>query len=101
MVMFDLPVASKRERKAYSEFRKFLVQDGYSMEQFSVYSRTTLGRDNLDSHLARLKANLPKSGRVTVFSLTERQFEGRMVLLGEKNAQNHANGYGSQMTLFL
>lgn len=101
MVMFDLPVATAKERKIYGEFRKFLVKDGYTMEQFSVYSRTTLGRDNLETHLQRLKEHLPEAGRVTVFSFTEKQFEDRMVLLGKKEEQNHANDYGDQLTLFL
>ena len=39
LVLFDLPTGSKAERRQYSEFRKFLIQDGYHMEQFSVYSR--------------------------------------------------------------
>ncbi|MCI8367001.1 MAG: CRISPR-associated endonuclease Cas2 [Eggerthellaceae bacterium] len=99
MVMFDLPVATRPERKAYGEFRKFLVKDGYSMEQFSVYSRIALGRDSVDTHIARLKDNVPGAGSVTVMILTEKQYEGRMVLLGRPK-QNHSNDYGAQMTLF-
>ncbi|WP_211236179.1 CRISPR-associated endonuclease Cas2 [Parvibacter caecicola] len=99
LVMFDLPIATKAERRAYSDFRKFLVKDGYCMEQFSVYSRITLGRDALASHIARLKDNLPETGSVTVFSMTEKQFEDRMVLLG-KARRDHSNDYGAQMTLF-
>ncbi|WP_165043528.1 CRISPR-associated endonuclease Cas2 [Adlercreutzia sp. ZJ138] len=99
IVMFDLPVATKAERKAYTEFRKFLVKDGYSMEQFSVYSRVTLGRDSTEVHVARLKNHIPTAGSVTVFTMTEKQFENRMVLLG-KRKQNHSNDYGAQMTLF-
>lgn len=39
LVMFDLPTGSKKERRSYADFRKFLIKDGYHMEQFSVYSR--------------------------------------------------------------
>lgn len=35
LVLFDLPTGSKKERKSYAEFRKFLIKDGYHMEQFS------------------------------------------------------------------
>ena len=62
LVLFDLPTGSKKERKSYANFRKFLVKDGYHMEQFSVYSRVLLSRDSAETHLRRLKENLPKTG---------------------------------------
>ena len=70
LVLFDLPTGSKKERKSYSEFRKFLVKDGYHMEQFSVYSRVLLSRNSAEAHLRRLKENLPLAGAVTVLTLT-------------------------------
>ncbi|WP_374493370.1 CRISPR-associated endonuclease Cas2 [Brachymonas sp.] len=39
LVFFDLPVVTKAERRAYSVFRRFLLNDGYDMIQFSVYGR--------------------------------------------------------------
>lgn len=39
LVFFDLPVVKKKERKIYSQFRRFLLNDGYDMIQYSVYSR--------------------------------------------------------------
>ena len=36
LVFFDLPVTTKADRKAYAQFRKFLVNDGCDMLQFSV-----------------------------------------------------------------
>ena len=29
MVFFDLPVITKKDRKAYVNFRKFLIKDGF------------------------------------------------------------------------
>lgn len=46
MVLFDLPTGNKKERKSYAEFRKFLIHDGYHMEQFSVYSRLLITRES-------------------------------------------------------
>lgn len=100
LVMFDLPTGSKRERKSYATFRKFLIKDGYTMEQFSVYSRVTLGRDSRNAHLERLKANLPEAGAITVLELTEAQYEKRLVLLGSTSLAS-ANDYGAQLTLVL
>ncbi len=99
LVMFDLPNGSKAERKSYSEFRKFLIKDGYIMDQFSVYTRVMLGRDSAEAHLARLKANLPKAGRVTALVLTEKQYEDREVLVCTAPYQSEVVDIGAQMTL--
>lgn len=99
LVMFDLPTGSKAERKSYSEFRKFLINDGFIMDQFSVYTRVMLGRDSANAHMQRLKANLPKAGRVTAMVLTEKQYEDREVLVCTSQYQNEVADLGAQMTL--
>ena len=33
LVLFDLPVVTKAERRAYTLFRRFLLNDGYDMIQ--------------------------------------------------------------------
>lgn len=99
LVLFDLPTGNKQERKSYSEFRKFLLNDGYHMEQFSVYSRVMLSRDSADAHLKRLKANLPEAGEVTVITLTEKQYENRAVLVHTRTDRAQTADPGIQMTL--
>ncbi len=97
--MFDLPTGSKEERKTYSKFRKFLISDGYHMEQFSIYSRILLSRDSAEVHLNRMRANLPSAGAVTVIVLTEKQYESRQILI---NCGVHHHGTpdpGPQLTL--
>ena len=37
IVMFDLPVGTDKERKRATKFRNFLLDEGFSMSQFSVY----------------------------------------------------------------
>ena len=101
MVMFDLPTGSKEERKSYAKFRKFLVSDGYIMDQFSVYTRVILGRDSANSHIERLSKNLPAAGRVTAIVLTEKQYENRKVLVCTSTFKNKVADIGSQMTLIL
>lgn len=83
IVFFDLPVVLPSERKAYSRFRKFLLKDGYTMLQFSVYSRICNGEDSVRKHMGRLKANLPPvNGAIRAMKVTERQFENMEILLG-------------------
>ncbi|WP_152080346.1 CRISPR-associated endonuclease Cas2 [Sporolactobacillus terrae] len=84
LVFFDLPVTSSAERKEYSRFRKFLLKDGYTMLQFSVYSRICNGDDGVQKHMKRLKEHLPPvSGAIRSMKITEKQFENMDILLGE------------------
>lgn len=97
LVLFDLPTGSKAERKSYAAFRKFLIEDGYHMEQFSVYSRLLVTREAAATHIARLKRNLPVAGEVTVIQMTEKQYEDRLVLLSEH--KEVPAEHGAQLTL--
>lgn len=82
--MFDLPTGTKAEKKGYTDFRKFLCDDGYTMEQFSVYSRPVLSRDSADAHIARLRSHIPPAGHVVAFQMTEKQYSSRLVLAGQR-----------------
>ena len=44
VVLFDLPVGTKKERKAATKFRKFLLDQGFEMSQYSVYMRFCAGK---------------------------------------------------------
>ena len=99
IVLFDLPTGNKEERKSYTEFRNFLLNDGYTMLQFSVYSRVAaLSRDTAETHLRRLKNNLPAVGKVTALLITEAQFENREVLVNT-NPLPYPMALDAQMTL--
>ena len=82
LVFFDLPVVTKAERRAYSVFRRFLLNDGYDMIQFSVYGRIVNGNDAEQKHMKRLLANLPPEGSVRMLSVTEKQFASMKLLVG-------------------
>lgn len=98
LVMFDLPTGSKIERKSYSAFRKFLLEDGYQMEQFSIYSRVVLSQASARSHLDRLRGHLPLAGEVTVLQLTEKQYASRQILVNT-SMKERPGKIGAQMTL--
>jgi hypothetical protein len=84
LVMFDLPVTEKEERKVAARFRNFLLKDGYYMMQFSVYVRICNGIDGVNKHKMRLLRELPRTGSVRSLVVTERQFENMEFLVGEK-----------------
>ena len=50
VVMFDLPVVEKAERKAATEFRNALLDMGFEMSQFSVYMRFCTSPAQVDTY---------------------------------------------------
>lgn len=84
MVLFDLPVGTKKERKAATRFRTFLLDQGFEMSQFSVYMRFCAGKEQVESHTARIRENLPRSGNIHIVSLTDKQYENTVCFHGRK-----------------
>jgi CRISPR-associated protein Cas2 len=82
LVFFDLPVVTKAERRAYTQFRRYLLNDGFDMIQFSVYGRILNGRDAQEKHTQRVVANLPPEGSVRMLTVTEKQYASMKLLVG-------------------
>lgn len=91
MVIFDLPVVTKKERKLATSFRRFLLDDGFEMLQYSVYTRLCPDRDNAYTHLDRIKKAAPDSGSIRMLMLTEHQFTSMCVVAGDKSTQEIKN----------
>lgn len=82
MVAFDLPALSKEEKKAASKFRKFLLDDGYQMMQFSVYVRPCVTASRQLTHLRRVKAHMPPEGAVRAIYITRAQWQRSYIIHG-------------------
>ena len=82
--MFDLPVDTKAARRAYTQFRKSLLMDGFTRMQFSVYTRHCPSEANAAVHIARVEANLPPNGEVRLITITDKQFERMRVFWGKR-----------------
>ncbi len=87
LVFFDLPTETKSERKAATKFRKQLLDDGFGMFQFSIYSRFCASRENALVHIRRTKNNLPKKGKVAVMQITDKQFGMIELFHGKKEVE--------------
>ncbi len=74
VVLFDLPVKTKKDRKEYAKFRKSLQKDGFELFQFSTYIRHSFSRENADVHKRRVKYALPPKGKVGILTITDKQF---------------------------
>lgn len=97
-VFFDLPTETKKERKIYAGFRKSLLQDGFSMFQFSIYLRHCPSRENAEVHIKRVKSNLPELGHVGILCITDKQFGDMELYYCSKPAEK--NPVVQQLELF-
>lgn len=84
LVMYDLPTETKKDRKAAAKFRKELMQDGFSMFQFSMYVRHSASSENADVHKRRVQASLPEHGKVGILQITDKQFGQMEIFFGKK-----------------
>jgi CRISPR-associated protein Cas2 len=76
-------MVTKTEKRAYTQFRRFLLNDGYDMIQWSVYGRLLCGHDDQEKHLKRLDENLPPEGSVRCMVVTEKQFASIRIMVGK------------------
>lgn len=83
-VMFDLPTETKRDRKNASQFRKKLVENGFTMMQFSIYLRHCSSKENTEVHHKRVLALLPPHGMVNILAVTDKQFGTMEIYLNTK-----------------
>lgn len=84
ILMFDMPTDTV-ERKAYRKFRKFLLNEGFIMHQFSIYSKLLLNNTANKAMVDRLQENNPKKGSITLLTVTEKQFSRMIYLNGDKD----------------
>ena len=83
IVFFDLPVKTINNRREAARFRRFLLNDGYHMLQYSVYARVCNGMDAVEKHRARIRQNLPDNGAIRLLVITEKQYESIDILMGK------------------
>ncbi len=84
IVMFDLPTDTPEARKQYTNFRGYLLDDGFIMMQYSVYMRHCASDENAQVHAKRIKSNLPADGEVRIIKITDKQFGRIEVYYGKK-----------------
>ena len=84
LVFFDLPVKKRKERKEATQFRNFLIKDGFYMIQFSLYGRMCNTIESAEMHEDRVRANVPQRGSVRSMIVTEKQYSSMNILVGTK-----------------
>ena len=84
IAMFDLPTDTDSARRAYARFRKDLLDDGFTMMQYSVYSRHCASIENANVHVTRMAKRVPAAGEVRFLTITDKQFGRIKVYVGKK-----------------
>lgn len=87
LVFFDMPTETKAQRKAYSDFRKRLIADGFTMFQFSVYVRHCASWENAEVHKKRVRSFISEYGEIGLLTITDKQFSAIELFHGVKKEQ--------------
>ena len=90
--MFDLPVETEEQRRAYRIFRKNLIQEGFVMIQYSIYVRICPSREYANRLENRIKKGIPQEGNVRLLCVTEKQYADMKLLVGSRQTAETAIG---------
>lgn len=86
LVLYDLPISSSSEVRAYTKFRKFLIKNGFMMMQESVYAKLALNQTVCANIMENVRKNKPEAGLVQMLAITEKQFSKIEIVVGEINS---------------
>lgn len=82
IIFFDLPSVTKTDHREYTKFVKFIKSKGFCMFQESVYTKLCLNETVVKSTMKDIKKNVPRSGYVSILTLSENQFASIETLIG-------------------
>lgn len=85
MLMFDLPIKTKIDRRNYRKFRKYIMESGFAMMQKSIYTKIVLNPTKAKTTLDNIRRNAPGDGLIQIITITERQYNQMELLIGEVN----------------
>ncbi|MEO1954246.1 MAG: CRISPR-associated endonuclease Cas2 [Campylobacterales bacterium] len=80
LIMFDLPTKTKKDRKKYTLFRKQMLDDGFTMLQYSVYMRICKSNYSANAHIKYIKRIIPLKGEVRILKLTDKVYNSMEIL---------------------
>lgn len=80
--MFDLPVATKQDRRNYRQFVKKLENLGFVRIQYSIYVKVCTSFANTKETERKMIPYIHKGGVVQTLIITEKQYAGMHFLTG-------------------
>lgn len=98
LVMFDLPVKSREQRRLATQYRNMLLDFGFNQVQYSVYSKYFINATGVRKILSPLKSSIPSEGEVRAIKITDDQWSTTFRWLGPKDVPMEVKP--SQLALF-
>lgn len=83
MVFYDLPTNTSKERIAYAQFRKLLIQSGFIMMQKSVYVKLMRNVSSAEKEIQHIKLRTPDLGTIHLITLSLNEFRSFITLQGD------------------
>lgn len=99
MLVLLQPTNARGTKTAYTKLRKALYDDGFMMVAPELYMRVVSNRKAIEKHRRRMMEVLPKTGRVMMLTLTEKQWNRVDYLVGEKSYQEAVVGSSCHIML--
>jgi CRISPR-associated protein Cas2 len=81
-ILFDLPVLTKPQRKAYTKFREELLKNGYVAFQKSIYVKLIKNVSTYPEEETKVSQLAPNEGRVSIFTMSVAKFRTIKTLTG-------------------
>ncbi len=69
MILFDIPVKTKTQRREYNSFKKHLKTNGYIFMQESVYIKLLHNFSKAEDEIKKFKNSIPVNGNVITLPL--------------------------------
>lgn len=101
MVMFDLPVHTKKQMRLATQFRNSLLSLGFSRKQFSVYMRHCENMEAAKRLAQKVGICLLDDGEVSVMYITDRQYGLTQNFYGKNPRKNEQIKHKECGQLFL
>lgn len=89
ILMFDLPVKTKKDRYIYSKFRNYLIKRGFYSLQYSVYSKIFANREAAQAEKNSIRKVVPERGNIRIMIVTEKQYASIEIIIGSKSNQEN------------
>lgn len=87
IIFFDLPTTSESEVRSYTKFRKNLIDSGFIMMQYSIYTKIILNKSGLKSIENKISRIAPKKGLIQMLVVTEKQYSGMKNIVGDNKSE--------------
>ncbi len=87
MIFYDLPFGTKINVHDYNNFRNGLIKEGFSMIQYSIYTKICPNEQAARFIEDRVEKIVPKHGNIRMMTVTEKQYQKIKVLRGKKTEQ--------------